>query len=153
MTRIPLTALVALALALAGCGNAAGGIDHSDPQDVARAYAIADHEHDHKTVYNLLHLSRREGASRSEWVDEQEERVADGIRRYESDNAYARRPEPRTVEKVETSPSTIPIKDTTANARAVDVVIDFADGSQEMFTYTLVETDDGWRVEATLNPS
>lgn len=148
MTRIPLTALMALAVALAGCGNAAGGIDHSDAQAVARAYAIADHEHDHKTVYQLLHLSRREGASQSEWIEDQQQRMAREDIRYETDDGHARRTEPREVEKVETSASSLPI-DPPPNGRAVDVVVHFADGESETFVYALIETDEGWRVDGT----
>lgn len=148
MTRFPLALALVLSLAVAGCGGAAGGIDHSDPEAVARAYAIADHEHDHETVYQLLHLSRREGADQSEWVDTQQHRVARSNARYRTDNGHAREAEPREVEEVETSPSSSPM-DPPTSGRAIDVVVHFADGQSATFAYGLVETEDGWRVEST----
>lgn len=143
---------------LSGCdgGEAA---DRDDPLDVAEAYAIADHELDHGTVYDLLGPDVLEGADRQEWIEQQEpgpDHTGYLSRRYTNDRCDARQEGGREVVNVEprrqgeSDPMTMSMD---PGLQVVLVVVEFGNGDTLECLYGLREGPEGdFEVVATEEP-
>lgn len=152
------TVLLAAALltGLAACSQVTSA-DRGDPLEVAEAYAVADHELDHGTVYDLLGPEALEGADRNSWIDEQEPTEGHTgylSRRYTADRCDARQQSPREVERVE--PRDEGDSDgwrLDPGLRVVRVVVEFADGDTLQCLYGLRETPQShFEIVATEKP-
>lgn len=140
------------AVLAAGCGGETGA-DRGDPEAVAEAYAVADHELDDVTVYDLLGPEALDGADRDEWIEQQrQQRQETGPHafRHRDDTCHDRQTQPREVADVTTrdlgdvdSPGAPP------GLYAVRVIVEFADGDTLQCSYGLREADGRYEVVST----
>lgn len=127
----------------AGCGGEATA-DRSNPEAVAEAYAVADHQLDDGAVYDLLGHEVLDGADRDEWIDQQQqERAQEGkASRHRDLRCDGRQDQPRELTEV-TTRDLGDVDDPRAptGLYAVRVLGEFADGETLECTYGLYEAD------------